>query len=129
MFRIKTQDTGNDTVNETSWEESHVYRTKIIGSAATVISTVFLATLFLSSPASAFTGKSVAAPNCDYGGKIKWVSLKDSNKLDRRFISDTDTTITDAGIANSSAVLHPQGVVVYTAEVNRATVSDQKGAA
>ncbi|QDU73762.1 EcoKI restriction-modification system protein HsdS [Bremerella volcania] len=49
-----------------------------------------------------------------YGGGIKWVSLKDSDKLDRRWISDTEDEISEAGIANSSAVLHPPGVVIVS---------------
>ena len=60
-----------------------MYRTKLIGSAATVISTVFLATLFMASPAAAFTGKSVSVPNCDYGGKIK--SIEATAEFNVRF--------------------------------------------
>lgn len=49
-----------------------------------------------------------------WNGSIKWVSLADSSRLDRVYISETDKRITAAGIANSSAVLHPAGVVVLS---------------
>jgi len=49
-----------------------------------------------------------------WNGGIKWVSLADSWRLDRVYISDTDKEISELGIANSSAVLHPPGVVVLS---------------
>lgn len=49
-----------------------------------------------------------------WNGTIKWVSLADSWRLDRVHISDTDHYITQAGIENSSAVLHPAGIVVLS---------------
>ncbi|NUP99089.1 MAG: restriction endonuclease subunit S, partial [Armatimonadetes bacterium] len=49
-----------------------------------------------------------------WNGGIKWVSLKDSDKLDRRYIADTEETISEAGLANSSAVLHPAGTVILS---------------
>ena len=49
-----------------------------------------------------------------WNGGIKWVSLADSWRLDRVYISDTDNEISNAGIANSSAVLHPPGIVVLS---------------
>jgi type I restriction enzyme S subunit len=49
-----------------------------------------------------------------WGGKIKWVSLQDSDRLDQLYISDTASKITPAGIANSSAKLHPRGTVVLS---------------
>ena len=58
-------------------------RTKLIGSAAAVVSSVFLAGLFLAGPAAAFTGKSVSAANCDYGGKIK--SIEATAEFNVRF--------------------------------------------
>lgn len=55
-------------------------------------------------------------PNKDHpeywNGGIKWVSLADSNKLDQLYISDTKLEISHKGIVNSSAVLHPAGIVV-----------------
>ena len=45
---------------------------------------------------------------------VKWVSLTDSYRLDQLFISDTDKKISDLGIDNSSAVLHPEGTVVMS---------------
>lgn len=49
-----------------------------------------------------------------WGGEIKWVSLKDSNKLDKLFINETESQITQEGIKNSSAVLHPAGTVILS---------------
>jgi type I restriction enzyme S subunit len=49
-----------------------------------------------------------------YNGEINWVSLTDSNKLDKGFIKDTNKTITQLGINNSSAVLHPAGTVLLS---------------
>lgn len=49
-----------------------------------------------------------------WNGSIKWVSLRDSDQLDQIYISDTAATITEAGIANSSAVVHPAGTVVLS---------------
>jgi type I restriction enzyme S subunit len=57
-------------------------------------------------------------PNKDYpeywNGGIKWVSLADSNKLDQLYITDTELEISHKGIVNSSAVLHPAGIVVLS---------------
>lgn len=49
-----------------------------------------------------------------WGGDIKWVSLKDSKKLDKFFISETDSCITPDGIKNSSAVVHKAGTVILS---------------
>ncbi|MBN3876635.1 MAG: restriction endonuclease subunit S [Nostoc sp. JL23] len=49
-----------------------------------------------------------------WNGEIKWISLKDSNLLDNLYIDNTAEKITPAGIANSSAVLHPSGSVVLS---------------
>jgi type I restriction enzyme S subunit len=49
-----------------------------------------------------------------WGGSIKWISLKDSDRLDTLYIADTSATITPAGIANSSAVMHRAGTVVLS---------------
>jgi type I restriction enzyme S subunit len=57
-------------------------------------------------------------PNKDHpeywNGGVKWVSLADSNKLDQLYISDTELEISHKGILNSSAVLHPAGIVVLS---------------
>ncbi|MFZ3084089.1 restriction endonuclease subunit S [Rhodoferax ferrireducens] len=57
-------------------------------------------------------------PNKDHpeywNGGVKWVSLADSNKLDQLYISDTELEISHRGISNSSAVLHPAGIVVLS---------------
>lgn len=49
-----------------------------------------------------------------YGGGIKWVSLADSKRLDNGLISETTIEISEEGIKNSSAVLHPAGSVVLS---------------
>ncbi len=49
-----------------------------------------------------------------WNGPIQWISLKDSDVLDRVYIEETSATITAAGIANSSAVVHPTGTVVLS---------------
>jgi restriction endonuclease S subunit len=57
-------------------------------------------------------------PNKDHpeywNGGIKWVSLADSHRLDQLYISDTELKISYQGIQNSSAVLHPPGIVVLS---------------
>jgi type I restriction enzyme, S subunit len=49
-----------------------------------------------------------------YNGGIKWVSLADSKRLDNGLITDTSTRISEQGINNSSAVLHPAGSVILS---------------
>lgn len=49
-----------------------------------------------------------------YNGGIKWVSLADSKRLDHGLIFETATEISEEGIKNSSAVLHPAGSVILS---------------
>jgi type I restriction enzyme S subunit len=49
-----------------------------------------------------------------WNGGVKWVSLADSHRLDKLYISATDLEISHKGIQNSSAVLHPAGIVVLS---------------
>ncbi len=49
-----------------------------------------------------------------WAGGIKWVSLKDSAKLDKVWITKTEEEISAAGLANSSAVIHPAGTVILS---------------
>jgi type I restriction enzyme S subunit len=49
-----------------------------------------------------------------WNGGIKWVSLTDSSNLDNGFIFETDKEISEEGIKNSSAVLHPPGTVILS---------------
>lgn len=62
-----------------------------------------------------------------WNGDISWVSLHDTEILDRNFISDTSLKITELGIARSSARLLPAGTVVFsrTATVGKATIIDR----
>ncbi|OPY17199.1 MAG: Type-1 restriction enzyme MjaXIP specificity protein [Methanomethylovorans sp. PtaU1.Bin073] len=49
-----------------------------------------------------------------WNGGIKWVSLADSSLLDKRFIICTAKEISEEGLNNSSAVLHPKGTVLMS---------------
>jgi type I restriction enzyme S subunit len=49
-----------------------------------------------------------------YNGGIKWVSLADSKRLDNGLIFETAIVISEQGIKNSSAVLHPAGSVILS---------------
>jgi type I restriction enzyme S subunit len=47
-----------------------------------------------------------------WNGGIKWVSLADGRRLDRRYITETAKEISELGIRHSSAVVHPRGTVI-----------------
>lgn len=66
-----------------------------------------------------------------WNGGIKWISLADSSKLDNGFIYETDKEISEIGIKNSSAVLHPEKTVVLSrdAGVGKSAVMFQPMAA
>lgn len=49
-----------------------------------------------------------------YNRGIKWVSLADSKRLDQGLISQTEIEVSQEGIDNSSAVLHPAGTVILS---------------
>nr|WP_315215302.1 restriction endonuclease subunit S [uncultured Flavobacterium sp.] len=49
-----------------------------------------------------------------YNGEINWISLTDSKKLDNGYIEFTNTKLTQLGLDNSSAVLHPAGSVLLS---------------
>ena len=49
-----------------------------------------------------------------WNGGIKWVSLADSSQLDRKSIIVTAKEISEEGLNNSSAVLHPKGTVLMS---------------
>jgi type I restriction enzyme S subunit len=71
------------------------------------------------------SGHTPSKRNPEYwGGNIPWVSLFDTEGLDTWEIQTTSQTITEAGLANSSARLLPKGTVVFsrTATVGKATV-------
>ncbi|KJV26000.1 hypothetical protein VI06_17725 [Aquitalea magnusonii] len=50
----------------------------------------------------------------NYNGGIKWISLADSKRLDAGLILKTEHEISEKGIKNSSAVLHPAGSVLIS---------------
>lgn len=60
-----------------------------------------------------------------WDGGIRWVSLQDTKRLDQVYIADTAQQISALGIDNSSAVLHPSGVVVISrdATVGRSAIT------
>lgn len=60
-----------------------------------------------------------------WNGGIKWVSLQDTKRLDQVYIAETAQQISEQGIANSSAVLHPDGMVVISrdATVGRSAIT------
>lgn len=47
-----------------------------------------------------------------WDGDVPWLSLADSALLDKGWITSNNRNITQAGIANSSAVIHPRNTVV-----------------
>lgn len=49
-----------------------------------------------------------------YNGGVKWVSLADSEKLDNGYIYHTKHEISEEGLKNSSAVLHPPETVILS---------------
>jgi type I restriction enzyme S subunit len=70
---------------------------------------------FLDSLAKRGSGHTPDKKHSEYwNGNIKWISLRDSDALDNLYIDNTAATITQEGLANSSAVLHPAGTVVLS---------------
>ena len=49
-----------------------------------------------------------------WNGGIKWISLADSNRLDKGYIFNTSKEISEEGVKNSSAVLLPAETVVLS---------------
>ncbi|MFH4853679.1 restriction endonuclease subunit S [Vibrio diabolicus] len=49
-----------------------------------------------------------------WNGGIKWISLADTFRLDNGLVKETDKEISDLGIQNSSAQIHPAGTVVLS---------------
>jgi type I restriction enzyme S subunit len=94
----------------TGFGESQGYKQTEIG----VIPVDWEATL-LDSVAKRGSGHTPNKKHPEYwDGDIKWISLRDSDRLDALYIYDTAAKITPVGIANSSAVLHPVGTVVLS---------------
>lgn len=58
------------------------------------------------------------------GGDVEWISLHDTQNLERCEISQTEMRITQAGLANSSARLLPAGTVCFsrTATVGKCVI-------
>lgn len=58
------------------------------------------------------------------GGEVEWISLHDTQNLERCDISQTEMRITQAGLANSSARLLPPGTVCFsrTATIGKCVV-------
>ncbi|MCE3045199.1 restriction endonuclease subunit S [Legionella sp. 16cNR16C] len=49
-----------------------------------------------------------------WNGGIKWISLADSHRLDKGYVFQTDKEISQEGINNSSAEIHPAETVVLS---------------
>jgi len=49
-----------------------------------------------------------------WNGGVKWISLADSDQLDNLYISETKKEISEQGLANSSAVRYPAGIVALS---------------
>jgi type I restriction enzyme S subunit len=49
-----------------------------------------------------------------WNGGIKWISLSDSFRLDKGYVRETAKEISEDGIKNSSAQVHPAGTVVLS---------------
>lgn len=62
------------------------------------------------------TGHTPDRKRSDYwdGGRIPWISLPEIRSLDGQTAINTDLAITEAGLANSSAVLLPAGTVCFS---------------
>ena len=58
------------------------------------------------------------------GGNIEWISLHDTQNLERADIAATEMRITEAGLANSSARVLPEGTVCFsrTATVGKCVI-------
>ena len=49
-----------------------------------------------------------------WDGGVKWISLADSYRLDRGYVYETDNEISEKGVRNSSAEVHPAETVVIS---------------
>jgi type I restriction enzyme, S subunit len=49
-----------------------------------------------------------------WGGDVLWITPKDMGKLDSKYVSDTSRTITEQGLAKSSAKLIPENSVILS---------------
>lgn len=71
--------------------------------------------LLLDAVAKRGSGHTPSKSHSEYwNGGIQWVSLADSSRLDKLYISETDKEISQLGIENSSAVMHPTGTVILS---------------
>jgi type I restriction enzyme S subunit len=71
--------------------------------------------VLLTDVAQLATGHTPDRSRSDYwDGEIPWISLPDIRRLDGCTAHDTELRITEAGIANSSAVLLPTGTVCFS---------------
>jgi type I restriction enzyme S subunit len=71
--------------------------------------------LLLDAVANRGSGHTPSKSHSEYwNGGIQWVSLADSSRLDKLYISETDKEISQLGIENSSAVMHPKGTVILS---------------
>lgn len=84
---------------------------------------------YLENIAQRLSGHTPDKKICKYwNGDIPWISLKDTKRLDKRYISETTDYTTEEGIKNSSAVMLPRGTVVLSrdATVGKVGITDKK---
>lgn len=104
MQELLTKGIGSDGVPHTEFKDSPVGRVPIKWNAA-----------LLDKVATRGSGHTPSKSNPEYwNGGVDWVSLSDTNKLDRLYIATTVKQISELGIQNSSAVIHPPGTVVLS---------------
>ena len=54
----------------------------------------------------------------NWDGKVMWATPTDINKLKSRYIKETVRTLTEEGLRNSSAKLHPIGTILLTSRAS-----------
>jgi type I restriction enzyme S subunit len=101
---------GIDEHGQLRTEQTHAFKDSPLGRIPVEWETEFLDSLALRG-----SGHTPSKSKPDYwNGGVKWVSLADSSNLDRVYIDSTDKEISELGIQNSSAVLHPKGTVILS---------------
>ncbi len=100
----------NGDLRPTQLEALHLYKQTPLGWLPKEWETPFLDNL-----AQRGSGHTPSKSITSYwNGGIRWVSLADSHRLDQVYISETDKEISEAGLANSSAVRHPENTVILS---------------
>lgn len=73
------------------------------------------------------SGHTPSKKNEEYwNGGVNWISLQDTKKLDNRYVMNTAAQISELGIQNSSAYLHPAGTVFVSRDATVGKVGIMK---